>query len=111
MPASRSMAALTGIAALGLALTACQDQASGQIVGRNGAGYVETLSNPSMHGCHRFRQGVAHVTNYTESPMLMYTTPDCTVPRGGGGVYLDRQSSDDAVRSTGLWRSFTFDPQ
>ena len=31
MRASRSLAALTGFALLGIALTACQDQASGQI--------------------------------------------------------------------------------
>ncbi|GHI05816.1 hypothetical protein AQI88_09740 [Streptomyces cellostaticus] len=111
MRVSRPLAALTGIALLGIALTACQDQASGTIVARNDGRYVETFSNPSIHGCHRFRQDVTHVNNHTLSSMLLYTTPDCTVPPGGAGIYLNMQSSDEVVRSTGLWRSFTFAPE
>ncbi|MCZ0987623.1 hypothetical protein [Streptomyces diastatochromogenes] len=108
MRVSRPLAALTGIALLGIALTACQDQASGQVTARNGVRYVETISNPPIHGCHRFRQGVTHVTNYTQSNMLLYTTPDCSVPPGGASIYLTMQSSDEVVRSSGLWRSFSF---
>ncbi|MFG2603407.1 hypothetical protein ACGFT2_07650 [Streptomyces sp. NPDC048514] len=108
MPASRSMAALTGIAVLGLALTACQDRASGQIEAWNGVRHVETISNPPIEGCHRFRQDVSRIVNYTPSSMLLYTTPDCTVPRGGESIYLDMQSADEAVRANGLWRSFSF---
>lgn len=110
MPASRSMAALGGIALLGIALTACQEQSSGQIVMRNGARHVETISNVSVHGCHRIREGVTHVDNYTQDSLLMYVTPDCTVPPGGRSIYLDGVSSDIAVRSNGLWRSFSFAP-
>ena len=110
MPVSRSVAALTGIAVLGLALTACQDQANGQIVAHNGARHVETISNPVTEGCYRFREGVTRVDNYTTSSLLMYTTPDCTVPPGGESIYLDGPSSDEAVPSGGLWRSFSFAP-
>ncbi|MFI1167971.1 hypothetical protein ACH4UM_31320 [Streptomyces sp. NPDC020801] len=111
MPSSRSLAALTGITVLGIALTACQDQASGQIVARNDARIVETISNTSIHGCHRFPEGVTHVENFTQSSLMMYTTPDCSVPPGGQSVYLNMQASDHAVRSTGLWRSFSFAPE
>ncbi|MFB0615769.1 hypothetical protein [Streptomyces sp. AGS-58] len=111
MSASRSVTALTGIFAFGLALTACQNQASGQIVALNGARIVEIVSNASTHGCRRFREDVTRVTNYTQNSLLLYTTPDCSVPPGGTSVYVDAQSSDEAVRSTGLWRSFSFAPE
>ncbi|MCS0600820.1 hypothetical protein NX794_06185 [Streptomyces sp. LP11] len=107
MPAPRSMAALTGIAVLAIALTACQDQASGQIVVRNGARVVETLSNPSVDGCHRFPEGVTNVENYTQSNLQMYPTPDCTGP----SIYVDIQTSNEVVRANGLWRSFSFAPE
>ncbi|MFI0808444.1 hypothetical protein [Streptomyces echinatus] len=111
MPASRSMAALTGIALLGLALTACDDQANGQIVAHNGDRHVETVSNLVIGGCHRFPEGVTRVDNYTTSSLLMYTTPNCTVPRGGASAYLDGPSAGEAVEATGLWRSFSFAPE
>ncbi|MBL1108087.1 hypothetical protein JK361_26440 [Streptomyces sp. 5-8] len=111
MPVSRSMAALSGIAVLGLALTACDDQANGQIVAHNGERHVETVSNLVIGGCHRFPEGVTRVDNYTTSSLIMYSTPDCTVPRGGESVYLDGPSSDNVVGSAGLWRSFSFAPE
>jgi hypothetical protein len=104
------LAALTGITLLGIALTACQDQASGQIVARNGVRIVETLSNPTIHACHRFPEGVTHVSNQTQSSLLLYTTPDCTVPPGGQSNFLDIGASDQAVMATGLWHSFSFAP-
>ncbi|MFF9091215.1 hypothetical protein ACF1BE_33610 [Streptomyces sp. NPDC014991] len=111
MPASRSVTALTGVIVLGLTLAACQDQVSGQIAAWNGARLVETISNTSTHGCRRFREEVTRVVNYTQNSLLLYTTPDCTVPPGGASIYLDAQSSDEAVRSTGLWRSFSVAPE
>ncbi|MGW7823170.1 hypothetical protein ACWGLF_34770 [Streptomyces puniciscabiei] len=111
MPPSRLLAALTGVTLLGIALTACQDQASGQIVARNGVRIVETVSNPSTHGCHRFSEGVTHINNQTQSSLLLYTTPDCTVPPGGQSTFLDIGASDRAVLTTGLWRSFSFAPE
>ncbi|WP_433454419.1 hypothetical protein ACQPXS_40050 [Streptomyces sp. CA-142005] len=110
MPPSRLLAALTGITLLGVALTACQDQASGQIVARNGFRIVQTLSDPPIHRCHRFPEGVTHVNNQTQSSLLLYTTPDCTVPPGGQSSYLDIGASDQVVRATGLWHSFSFAP-
>jgi hypothetical protein len=80
-------------------------------VGRNGLTLVETFSNPSIHGCHRIREGVTHVDNYTQSDMLLYTTPDCTVPAGGASIYLDIGGMAEAVKATGPWRSFTFAPE
>ncbi|MFJ9869292.1 hypothetical protein [Streptomyces sp. NPDC101165] len=111
MRASRSLAALIGVASLGIALTACQDQAAGTVVAHTGARYVETFTNPSIRGCHPFREGVTNVKNYTLSSMLLYTTPNCTVPPGGSSIYVDMQSSDQVVPSYGLWRSFSFTPQ
>jgi hypothetical protein len=111
MPSSRSLAALIGIASLGIALSACQDQASGQIVARSGVRLVETVSNPSIHGCHRFSEGVTHVNNQTQSSLLLYTTPDCTVPPGGQSTYLDIGATDQVVSTAGLWRSFSFAPE
>lgn len=110
MPSSRSLAALTGITILGIALTGCQDQASGQITARNGVRLVETVSNPPVDACHRFPEGVTHVDNQTQSSLLLYTTADCTVPPGGQSNYLDIGASDAAVRTTGLWQSFSFAP-
>jgi hypothetical protein len=108
MRASRPLVALTGVALLGIALTACQEQADGTIAARKDARLVQTISNPSIHGCHRFSEGVTRVDNYTQSNMILYTTPDCTVPQGGERIYLDLQSSDEVVRSAGLWQSFRF---
>ncbi|GGW47559.1 hypothetical protein GCM10010503_25520 [Streptomyces lucensis JCM 4490] len=113
MPASRPLAALIGVAVFGvfgISLTACQDQASGQIMARNGVRLVDTFSNPPIEGCHRFSEGVTHVHNQTQSRLLLFTTPNCTVPRGGQGNYLDIGGSDQVVRATGLWRSFSFAP-
>ncbi|MBL1084949.1 hypothetical protein JK359_23750 [Streptomyces actinomycinicus] len=111
MPVSRSLAALCGFAVLGLALTACDDQANGQIIAHHDERHVETVSNLVIGGCHRFPEGVTRVDNYTTSSLLMYTTPDCTVPPGGESVYLDGPSSDNVVRATGQWRSFSFAPE
>ncbi|MFF9123506.1 hypothetical protein ACF09J_09440 [Streptomyces sp. NPDC014889] len=111
MPSSRSPAALIGIALLGIALTACQDQASGQVVARSGARLVETLSNPPIHGCHRFPEGVTHVENQTQSNLVLYNTADCTVPPGGQSNYLDIGQSDQVARVTGPWHSFSFAPE
>ncbi|MFI9603563.1 hypothetical protein ACIHCX_27575 [Streptomyces sp. NPDC052043] len=108
MPSSRSQAALIGIALLGLALTACQDTASGHVVGRNGARVVETVTNPPIDGCHRFPEGVTNVDNQTQSNLVLYTTQDCTVPPGGQSNYLDIGNSDQAVKATGPWHSFSF---
>ncbi|MET8947166.1 hypothetical protein ABZX30_27270 [Streptomyces sp. NPDC004542] len=107
MPVPRSLAALTGIALLGLASTACDEQALGTIDARNGVRPVETISNPSVDGCHRFRAGVTHVANYSQNDIILYPTADCTEPPGAASVYLPTQTSDQVVRSTGLWRSFT----
>ncbi|MFS4092297.1 hypothetical protein [Streptomyces sp. AF1A] len=111
MPSSRSLAALTGVALLAVALTACQDKASGMVEARNGARLVESLSNPPTEGCHTFREGVTQVLNQTQSNLILYTTPDCTVPPGGASNYLDIGASDVAVPSTGPWRSFSFAPE
>ncbi|MGW1170173.1 hypothetical protein [Streptomyces sp. NPDC001153] len=111
MPSSRSLAALIGVTLFGLALSACQDQASGQVVARNGVRLVETVSNPSIDRCHRFPEGVTHVNNQTQSSLLLYTTPDCTVPAGGQSVYLDIGAADQVVRATDLWHSFSFAPE
>ncbi|MFE9448476.1 hypothetical protein [Streptomyces sp. NPDC006739] len=111
MPSSRPLAALLGITFLGLALGACQDQASGQVVARNGVRVVETLTNPSTHGCHRFPEGVTHVNNQTQSSLLLYTTPDCTTPPGGQSSYLDFGASDQVVMASGPWRSFSVAPE
>jgi hypothetical protein len=54
---------------------------------------------------------VTHVDNYTQSDMLLYTTPDCTVPAGGASIYLDIGGMAEAVKATGPWRSFTFAPE
>ncbi|MEU5179594.1 hypothetical protein [Streptomyces longwoodensis] len=111
MRAPRSSAALAGVALsalLGTVLTGCADNASGQLMARNGDRLVETLSNPPTGTCHRFPQGVTHVDNHMLSNIVLYTTEDCTVPEGGGSTYLSQQSSDAAVHSTGLWRSFGF---
>lgn len=107
MPVPRSLAALTGIAVLGLALTACDEQALGTIDARNGVRPVETISNPRTDGCHRFREGVTAVHNYTQNDIILYRTPDCTEPPGGQSLYLPTQTSDQAVRRTGPWQSFT----
>ncbi|MEU6549190.1 hypothetical protein ABZ915_02740 [Streptomyces sp. NPDC046915] len=107
MPAPRSLAALTGIALLGLALTACDEQALGTIDARSGVRPVEKISNPSVDGCHRFREGVTAVHNYTENDIILFQTTDCTEPPGGQSVYLPTQTSDQVVHSTGMWRSFT----
>ncbi|MEU5533993.1 hypothetical protein [Streptomyces sp. NPDC020362] len=111
MRASRPLATLTGIALLGIVLAACQDQAGGQITAHSGVRLVESITNPSVHGCHPFSEGVTHVDNYTQSSILLYTTPDCTAPPGGTSIYLSMQSSDEVVRSTGLWRSFSIAPE
>ncbi|MFD4977508.1 hypothetical protein [Streptomyces sp. NPDC058424] len=111
MPSSRSLSAFIGIALVGIALTACQDQASGQIVARNGVRLVETLSNPPIHGCHRFPEGVTHVENRTQSNLVLYTTPDCTVPPGGHSNYLDIGQSNQVAGVAGPWRSFSFAPE
>ncbi|NKQ27496.1 hypothetical protein [Streptomyces galbus] len=108
MRAPRSSAALAGIALLGTVLTACADNASGQLMARNGDRLVQTLSNPPTGTCHRFPEGVTHVENHMLSNIVLYTTPDCTVPKGGESTYLSQQSADEVVRSTGLWRSFDF---
>ncbi|MEU6769854.1 hypothetical protein [Streptomyces sp. NPDC046759] len=110
MPPSRTLAALVGVTLLGVALTACQDRASGQIVARSGVRVVETISNPPINGCHRFSAGVTHVDNQTQNSLLLYTTPDCTVPPGGQSVYLDIGASDQVTTASGLWRSFSFAP-
>ncbi|MFI9803184.1 hypothetical protein ACIHEJ_02200 [Streptomyces sp. NPDC052301] len=110
MPSSRTLAALIGISSFALALTACQDQASGQIVARSGVRVVQTISNPPTHGCHRFPEGVTHIDNQTQSSLVLYTTPDCTVPPGGQSNYLDIGASDQSVMTTGPWRSFSFAP-
>ena len=107
MPASRFLTALTAVALLGVALKACDDQALGTIRARNGVRLVETISNPPVDGCHRFREGVTHVTNFTENDIVLYQTADCTEPPGGESIYLSTQTSDSVVRSTGVWRSFT----
>ncbi|MFH8341894.1 hypothetical protein [Streptomyces sp. AM6-12] len=111
MRASRSLAALTGFALLGIALTACQDQASGQIVARHNGRIVQTLNNPPVKGCHRLPEGITQVTNQTQSSLLLYTTPDCTVPAGGASNFLDIGATDQAVRATGPWNSFSFAPE
>ncbi|MEU9480010.1 hypothetical protein [Streptomyces sp. NPDC048191] len=111
MPSPRSLAALIGVTLLGLALSACQDQASGQIVASNGLRIVETVSNPQIDGCHRFSEGVTHVHNQTQSSLLLYTTPDCSVPPGGQSTYLDIGAADLAVASAGPWHSFSFAPE
>ncbi|MDQ0989477.1 hypothetical protein [Streptomyces sp. V3I7] len=110
MPPSRSLAALIGLMTLGVALTACEDNAAGQVVARNGDKVVETVSNPPNHGCHRFPEGVTHVNNHTQSNLLLYTTPNCTVPPGGQSIYLDMGGADEVVRGMGLWRSFSIAP-
>lgn len=107
MAARRSLTALTGVVVLGLVVTACEDNALGTIELRTGRETVEMLTDPSVEGCHRFREGVVHVNNRTLNDIILYTTPDCTEPRGGESVYLPTETSDDVVRSTGLWRSFT----
>ncbi|MFF4014874.1 hypothetical protein [Streptomyces sp. NPDC001843] len=107
MPAPRSLAALAGIALLGVALTACDEQALGTIDARNGIRPVETISNPPVDGCHRFRAGVTHVRNFTGNDIVLYQRADCTEQSGGDSVYLPTQTSDAVVRSTGPWRSFT----
>ncbi|WP_073951619.1 hypothetical protein [Streptomyces kebangsaanensis] len=108
MPVSRLLTALAGIAMLGMVLTACEEHAQGTIEGRNGVRAVETISNPPIHGCHRFRAGVTHVTNRTQSNLMLYRTADCTEPAGGQGVYLDRQMSNQVAPATAAWRSFSF---
>jgi len=110
MPSSRSRAALFGIALLGIALTACQDRASGQIEARHDGRIVQTITNPPSRGCHRFHEDVTQVTNRTQSSLLLYTTSDCTVPAGGRRVFLDIGATDQIVRSTGPWKSFSFAP-
>ncbi|RZB19095.1 hypothetical protein StrepF001_09295 [Streptomyces sp. F001] len=107
MPAKRSLTAFTGVVLLGLVLTACEDRALGTIEAREGTRSVQKISNPPVGGCHQFREGVAHVANYTLNDIILYQTADCTEPQGGESVYLPTQTSDDVVRSTGLWRSFT----
>ncbi|MFF4487840.1 hypothetical protein ACFY0F_15315 [Streptomyces sp. NPDC001544] len=107
MPAPRSLAVLTGIALLGVALTACDEQALGTIDARNGVRTVETISNPPVGGCHRFREAVTHVANHLENDIVLHQRADCTEPPGGQSFYLPTQTSDMVVRSTGLWRSFT----
>ncbi|MFI5961152.1 hypothetical protein ACIA8J_03180 [Streptomyces asoensis] len=107
MAASRSLTALAGIMLLGAALTACGDQALGTIETRDGVKPVEKISNPSSDGCHRFVKGVTHVANYTQSDIVLYQTADCSEPPGEDSTYLSTQTQDEAVRSTGPWRSFT----
>ncbi|PZH00544.1 hypothetical protein C1I97_23200 [Streptomyces sp. NTH33] len=107
MPVPRSPAVLVGIAMLGMALTACEENAQGMIEGRSGAGVVEMISNPPVHACHRFREGVTHVTNYTQSNIMLYRTADCTEPASGQAVYLDRRMSDQTAPSSAPWRSFS----
>ncbi|MFJ4468126.1 hypothetical protein ACIP2X_11710 [Streptomyces sp. NPDC089424] len=107
MAARRSLTALTGVVALGLVVTACEDHALGTIEVRTERETVEILSDPPVEGCNRFREGVVHVNNQTLNDIILYTTPDCTEPRGGQSVYLPTETSDEAVRATGLWRSFT----
>ncbi|MFI9613518.1 hypothetical protein ACIHCM_17940 [Streptomyces sp. NPDC052023] len=107
MAARRSLTALTGVVMLGLVVTACEDHALGTIELRTERESVEVLSDPSVKGCHRFREGVVHVNNQTLNDIILYTTPDCTEPKGAESVYLPTETSDEAVRSTGLWRSFT----
>ncbi|OIJ66846.1 hypothetical protein [Streptomyces mangrovisoli] len=109
MRVSRRLAALCGMALFGIALTACEDQASGVIEGRKGT-TVQTISNPPIDGCHRFVGSVEEVHNRTGSDIKLYTTPDCTVPKNGDSKFLGTGLSDDAVASTGLWQSFTFAP-
>ncbi|MGX4690536.1 hypothetical protein [Streptomyces sp. JNUCC 63] len=106
MPVSRSPTALAGIAMPGMALTACEEHAQGTSEGRNGAKAVETISHPSVHGCHRFREGVTHVTDCTQSNIVLYGKADCTEPAGGQSVHLDRQMSDQVAPSSAPWRSF-----
>ncbi|MFE3634834.1 hypothetical protein [Streptomyces cellostaticus] len=110
MRVSRPLAALACVALSGVALAACQDQASGTITGHDGARAVQTFTNPSTEGCHRFRADVTRVDNFTQNSILLYKTPDCTAPQGQEGTYLDMQGSDEVVRSTGPWRSFSFAP-
>ncbi|MBV2354995.1 hypothetical protein KUM39_11565 [Streptomyces sp. J2-1] len=110
MRLTRSLTALTGAAVLGIALTACQDQASGTVSGYAGTRLVETLSNPSIGGCHRFTEPISRVENWTQSNLLMFTTPDCKVPPGGASAYVSIQSANEAV-PTGLWHSFSFAPE
>ncbi|MFF3332834.1 hypothetical protein ACFYWX_25280 [Streptomyces sp. NPDC002888] len=108
MSVSRSLRALSGIVLLGVALTACDErQALGTIEARHESERVEKISNPGVDGCHRFIEGVTHVDNYTQNDIVLYPTADCTEPPGGESVYLSTQTSDVAVPSEGLWRSFT----
>ncbi|MFE0451759.1 hypothetical protein ACFW2D_10765 [Streptomyces sp. NPDC058914] len=109
MSVSRSMIALTGIVLLGTTVTACgQEQALGTIETRNEKKQlVETISNPQVDGCHRFREGVTHVVNHTGNDLVLHRTVDCTEPPGGHSTYLGTQLSDVAAHSEGPWRSFT----
>jgi hypothetical protein len=107
MPVPRPLGALAGIAMLGMALTACEEHAQGTIEGRSGTKVVETISNPPVHGCHRFREGVTHVANRTQSNIMLYRTTDCTEPAGEKGVYLDREMSSQAAPTLAPWRSFS----
>jgi hypothetical protein len=108
MPSSRSLTGLIGALVLGVALTACEEQALGTIEARGEKKVVEHISNPSVDACHRFVAGMTHVANWTQQDMILYQTADCTEPPGGESVYLPTLTSDAVVRSTGLWRSFTF---
>ncbi|MFJ4617152.1 hypothetical protein [Streptomyces sp. NPDC088812] len=109
MSVSPSWSALAGVVVLGATLTACgQGEALGTIDTRNAKKeLVETISNPRVDGCHRFRAGVTHVANYTVNDLVLYPTADCTEPPGGQSTYLGTQLADTVAPSQGTWRSFT----
>ncbi|MGQ4414509.1 hypothetical protein ACN6LA_003962 [Streptomyces sp. SAS_269] len=111
MRVSRPLAALACVALAGVGLAACQDQAAGTVTGHNGVRPVQSFTNPSIGGCHRFRADVTRVDNFTQNSILLYKTPDCTAPKGKESIYLNMQGSDVVVRSTGPWRSFSFAPE
>ncbi|MFF3165286.1 MULTISPECIES: hypothetical protein [unclassified Streptomyces] len=110
MRVSRPLAALACVALSGVGLAACQDQTVGTITGHDGGRTVQAFTNPSNEGCHRFKADVTRVDNFTQNSILLYTTPDCTAPKGRPSTYLNMQGSDEVIKTAGPWRSFSIAP-
>ncbi|MFC5908014.1 hypothetical protein [Streptacidiphilus monticola] len=100
-------ALVTGVAALGLALTAagCSDPSEGTVTATNGR-IAEQVTSPNGQHCHNFvLQDVHSVNNNLLADILLYDGPDCTTPAHGKSYYLARGiTTTDFGR---VWRSFS----
>jgi hypothetical protein len=106
MPRFPRRALVTGVAVLGLALSAagCSDPSQGTVIATNGR-VAEQVSNPNGQKCHNFvLQDVHSVANNLLADIRLFGGPDCTTPLGGKSYYLATGfTTTDFGR---VWRSY-----